>query len=330
MNAEDSGGGQGLGERQRMSDGSFQNPAMNDCRLAFAARPPSASWEPIQLPTTPPRMFWAWFKPQHLPTAIVLQVPSDDGSAVAPVTVRYLAQTLGLDAACVPMCLLFGFSFQGQGGTAPYFDQPIVGPPPGADPNIVFYVDPPPMQNLAEYGRKSDDEHEFTEDQIEEMFDSMERDWKSSLQAERQLQSLQKQLLDLQVRLGTMNRDLGPDERLYSDRSDQDDWQEARRALRDAATRLARYIKEMDAGETSYAGKKRWFVNIRKSYVIPRISFDGIESARLEFEVYRSTMQNLVTRMQAAYHHGRQEGEVRAQQVLNRIATKVASTKNKR
>ena len=187
------------------------------------------------------------------------------------------------------------------------------------------------MQNAASYAPSPGvDEHEFTDDQIEEMFDSMERDWKSSLQAERQLQSLQKQLLDLQVRLGTMNRDLGPDERLYSDRSDQDDWQEARRALRDAATRLARYIKEMDAGETSYAGKKRWFVNIRKSYVIPRVMFDGIESARLEFEVYRSAMQNLVTRMQAAYHHGRQEGEVRAQQVLNRIATKVASTKHKR
>jgi hypothetical protein len=137
-------------------------------------------------------------------------------------------------------------------------------------------------------------------------------------------------LLDLQVRLGTMNRDLGPEERLYSDRSDQDDWQEARRALRDAATRLARYIKEMDAGETSYAGKKRWFDNIRKSYLIPRVTFDGMESARLEFEVYRSSMQNLVSRMQAAYHHARQEGEVRAQQVLNRIATKVASTKNKR
>jgi len=316
-----------------MSDGSFQNSAMNDCRVAFAARPPSANWETIQLPTNPPRAFWAWFKPQHLPTAIVLQVPPDDGSVVVPVTARYLAQMLGLDPACVPMCLLFGFSFQGQGGTAPHFDQAIAGPPAGADPNIVFYVDPPPMQNASGYAEESDDgehESEFTEDQIEEIFDSMDRDWKGSLQAERQLQSLQKQLLDLQVRLGTMNRDLGPDERLYSDRSDQDDWQEARRALRDSATRLARYIKEMDAGETSYAGKKRWFDNIRKSYVIPRVTFDGMESARMEFEVYRSSMQNLVSRMQAAYHHGRQEGEVRAQQVLNRIATKVASTRNKR
>lgn len=88
---------------------------------------------------------------------------------------------------------------------------------------------------------------------------SMDRDWKGSLQAECQLQSLQKQLLDLQTQLGTMNRDLGPDERLYFDRLDQDDWPEARRALRDATTRLARYIKEMDSGETVYAGKKRWF-----------------------------------------------------------------------
>ncbi len=228
------------------------------------------------------------------------------------------------------MCVVFGFSFQGHGGSAPQFDQPIADPPVGADPNIVFYVDPPPLHSAAGSGDAAQHDDEFTEDQIEEIFDSMERDWKGSLQAERQLQSLQKQLLDLQVRLGTMNRDLGTDERLYSDRSDQDDWQEARRSLRDASTRLARYIKEMDAGETTYAGKKRWFVDIRKTYVVTRTTFDGMESARQEFEVYRSTMQNLVSRMQSAYHQARQEGEVRANQVLSRIASKVASTKNKR
>lgn len=316
-----------------MSAGSVPNPASNDCRAAFAARPPSASWEVIQIPTDPPRNFWVWFKPQHLPNAIVLQIPPDAGPSVAAVSVKYVARMLGVDPAFVPMCSLFGVSFEGQGGTASYFDQAITVVPAGSDPNIVIYVEPPPMQAAQSYypeASHNEPETEFTDDQVDEIFDSMERDWKGSVQADRQLQSLQKQLLDLQVRLGTMNRDLGTDERLYSDRSDQDDWQEARRALRDAATRLARYIKEMDAGETSYAGKKRWFVDTRKTYVIPRTTFDGIESARQEFEIYRSTMQNLVSRMQAAYHHARQEGEVRANQVLSRIASKVASTKNKR
>jgi hypothetical protein len=321
-----------------MSTGGIPNPGTSDCRVAFAMRPPSASWEAIQIPTTPPRTFWAWFKPQHLPTGIVVQLPSAADQTVVPVSMRYLVQMLGIDPACVPMCSLFGFSFQGQAGTASCFDQAVTLPPVGADPNIVIYVDPPPMQHAQAYypeppyaeGEPDESGSEFTEDQVEEIFDSMERDWKGSIQAERQLQSLQKQLLDLQVRLGTMNRDLGTDERLYSDRSDQDDWQEARRALRDAATRLARYIKEMDAGETTYAGKKRWFVDIRKTYVIPRTTFDGMESARKEFEIYRSTMQNLVSRMQSAYHQARQEGEVRANQVLSRIASKVASTKNKR
>jgi hypothetical protein len=287
----------------------------------------------IQIPTDPPRNFWVWFKPQHLPNAIVLQVPPDAGPSIAAVSVKFVVQMLGVDPAFVPMCSLFGVSFEGQGGTASYFDQAITVVPAGSDPNIVIYVDPPPMQAAQSYypeASHNESETEFTDDQVDEIFDSMERDWKGSVQADRQLQSLQKQLLDLQVRLGTMNRDLGTDERLYSDRSDQDDWQEARRALRDAATRLARYIKEMDAGETSYAGKKRWFVDIRKTYVIPRTTFDGMEAARQEFEIYRSTMQNLVSRMQAAYHHARQEGEVRANQVLSRIASKVASTKNKR
>ncbi|MDA0283377.1 MAG: hypothetical protein O3B13_16770 [Planctomycetota bacterium] len=314
-----------------MSESSFSNPVPHDCRYAFAARPPSVAWETLQLPTTPPRTFWVWFKPQHLPTAIIVQIPPAD--SMAPVTVRYIVQMLGVDPVCVPMCSLFGFSFPGQNGAALYFDQAITETPAGADPNIVFYIDPPPMQSAPAYFAESDydeDSNEYSEGQIDEIFLSMERDWKGSLQAERQLQSLQKQLLDLQTRLSMMNRDLNVDERLHSDRSDQDDWQEARRALRDAATRLARYIKEMDSGETVYAGKKLWFDKIRKTYVVPRRPFDGLDSARQEFEIYRSTMQNLVTRMQAAYHQARQEGEIRAQQVLNRIAAKVASSKNGR
>ena len=91
-------------------------------------------------------------------------------------------------------------------------------------------IEPPPLQSASGHTAApafDEDTEDFSEDQVEEIFDSMERDWKGSLQAERQLQSLQKQLLDLQTQLGTMNRNLGPDERLYSDRLDQDDWPEA-------------------------------------------------------------------------------------------------------
>lgn len=322
-----------------MSRGSPDNSSTSDGRMTFAARPPSTHWETVELSTQPPRKAWVWFKPPQQPDSIILQFPPDDGAEVGPVTIRNLVAQLGIDATCVHWCVLFGFSFPGQRGVAPHFDQPIIAPPPGADPNVVLHVEPPSMPSTSFYGTASGDPglsdsgghaSGLSEDQVSEIFDSMERDWKGSLQAERQLQSLQKQLLDLQVRLGMMNRDLSTDERLYSERSDQDDWQEARRALRDAAARLGRYIKEMDSGETVYAGKKRWFDNIRKSYIVPRVTFDGMEAARQEFEVYRSTMQNLANRMQSAYHHARQEGEVRAQQVLNRIAAKVTSSRNRR
>lgn len=316
-----------------MSDGSSDNSSAPDCRVTFHARPPSVDWETIELTVQPPRKVWAWFKPHYMPDAVFLQFPSDDGSEFSPITIRELVRCLGLDPACVVWCLIFGYSFPGQQGAAPQFDQQITGPPDGTDPNIAFRIEFPLSRTVSGHGghQETQEHHSgLTEDQINEVFDSMERDWKGSLQAERQLQSLQKQLLDLQVRLSMMNRDLSTDERLYSERSDQDDWQEARRALRDAAARLARYIKEMDAGETVYAGKKRWFDNIRKAHVIPRVTFEGMESARQEFEVYRSTMQNLANRMQSAYHHARQEGEIRAQQVLNRIAAKVSSGKNRR
>lgn len=315
-----------------MSDGDAQYSGTPDCRVTFAARTPSAAWETLTLPTNPPRPIWVWFKPSHVPNAVMIQIPPEAAGTVVPaVTVRYLTQCLGLDPVCVPMCSLFGFSFPGQGGMSPYFEQAVTVPPAGADPNIVIYVEAPAMQVGAPHASSSSDEYdEITEDQIEEMFQSMERDWKSSVQAERQLAGLQKQLVDQQTRLGTLNRDLSPDERVYAERTDIDDWQEARRALRDAAARLARYIKELSAGETVYAGKKRWFQQIHRNYVVRREVFDGMAEARLEFEVFRSTMQNLATRMQSASHHARQDGEIRAQQVLSRIATKVSAAKSKR
>lgn len=313
-----------------MANGNSSEGAASDCRASFAARHPSAGWESIQVPGLAGVSFWAWYKPANAPTGLMFQVPPEALQAAPQLTLRTVIHAAGLDAACIPMCSLFGFSFPGQAGTAPYFDQPLTIPAPGTDPNIVAYVDAP---SGAQYGARpapTVNEAESTDSEVLEICRNIERDWKGSLKNEKQLEALHKQLIDMQTRLNTLNRDLGPEERMCAERRDLDDWQEARRALRDAALRLSRFIREFDAGETTYAGKKRWFQEIYEDYVQPRQPFDGMRQAQQEFEVYRKMTQNLASNMQSVWQSASQEGERRAQTVLNAIAVKVRAAKTGR
>lgn len=296
-----------------------------DCRVTFAQRPASQTWEIVSIPTNPPVALWAWFKPPHAPSAIMLQVPPAAATQPPAFTVRQTLPALGVDPTAVQSCSLFGLWFSGEGGTSPQFDQPVNGPPPGADPNVVIYVEAPAVAASS----ATSDSDGPSNDRKRAIFRSFERDWKSTRNAQRQLDGLQKQLLDMQTRLTTMNRDLTPDEALYAERSDHDDWRDARRWLRDSSNRLSKCVKELIAGETTYAGKNQWFEQIYRDYISTQTQFPGMEEARGEFEFHRRTIQNLCDRMQSAYHHAQQEGIQRAQVVLSRIAVKVASKRAK-
>ena len=297
-----------------------------DCRVMFAQRPASQAWEAVTLPTNPPLQLWAWYKPAQAPSAIMLQIPPTGTPLPDGLSLRSMLHMLGIDPAAVPMCSLFGFWFPGDGGASPCFEQVVTGPVPGGDPHLVIQIEATraPLQ----VGPGSELSQSIDE-QTREIFKSFERDWKTASNAERQLAGLQKQLNDMQIRLSTMNRDLTPDENLYADRADRDDWRDARRWLRDASSRLSKCIKELVAGETTYVGKRMWFEQIYEEHVKPQIPFPGMEDARREFEFYRRTILNLCDRMQAASHHAQQEGVQRAQVVLSRIAVKVASRRTK-
>ena len=299
-------------------------PNSVDCRIAFTQRAPSTTWEYVSLPTNPPLQLLAWFKAAHLPTAVALQVPPEALSFQIGFSIRQILQAIGIDAAAVPVCSLFGYSFPGDGGVSAYFDHVVAGPPAGADPNIVIYVEPPQVAAIATPPTAAIDS------QTREIFKSLERDWKWSQQAERQLAGLTKQLQDMQTRLKNMNRDLSPDERMCSSRQDHDDWRDARRFLRESSARIGKYIKEMMAGETVYAGKRQWFEQIHRDHVASQTPFSGMAEACTEFEYFRRTLQNLCDRMQSVYNLAQMEGIQRAQSVLSRIAGKVASGKSKR
>lgn len=256
----------------------------------------------------------------------VLTIQSDAG----PVTLQQLALSAGIDPASITSCFFYGYSYTAELVTSPAFQQPLSPAPQGVDPTIIFSLGLATSRTQPQTTLPASSADGLSESRASEVLLSMERDWKAAAKAEKQAAGLHRQLVDMQMRLSTLNRDLGPEERLSCDRSDIDAWQEARRWLREASTRLSRFIREFDAGETVYAGKKQWFQQIYDQSIAPKQPFNGMQQARGEFEAYRKTLQHLVQSMTSAYQSAKQDGELRAQTVLNQIAAKVSASRSGR
>ncbi|HUG89947.1 MAG TPA: hypothetical protein VML55_03880 [Planctomycetaceae bacterium] len=295
----------------------------------FGSRAPSTAWERVPLADSPGRHVWVWYKPQGLGEGLLVTVPDDAWAPDpqrGPLTMRALLRAIGLDAAAVPLWSVYGVPCETQGGTNPLLDQPIPPPPPGADPRIAVYVAPvqwpgpaaSPAVSVAAAGPGLP------------IFMRIENDWNAILQIEANLALLRKQLAAMLARINTLNRDLSPDERQYGDRKDKSDWQIARRWLRDVATKLSRCIKDHDMGHTSSAGKRNQFEQVYQQWITPRVAFDGLERVQRDFEQHRKTVATLLNNMQVAYSSAAQDGERRAQEILNRLAAKVRTARTRR
>lgn len=320
----------------------------------FAARPPSQGWESIALPGSSQCRAWAWFKPPQAPHGLILRIPEEtyrQSPRPEGLTLRALLQAAGVDPAGVVMWQLYGYGYDAQGGTSPLLDQAVPPPPPGVDPNIFVSLHPaaagaafarpnsaagvppagtsvaaPAPMGLPIAAPALDPgqvDAPAAEVSAAELFDRIETDWQATLQLEKDLIRLRKQLVDLSNRLKTLNRDLTAQERVHSNTQDKKDWQDARRWLRDASTMLSVSVREHDIGDTSAAGQRHWFEQLYQQYVLPRQPFDGLLQAQRDFETYRKSVQKLHNSMNSVYANASLNGERRAQQVLNRIQAKV-------
>jgi len=285
--------------------------AVSDFQARFAARPASTAWEPISLPDLPQCHVWAWFKPPALPPGLFVQIPEETFDKLPErngLTIRKLLSALGIDPGSIAIWYLYGAPQEGRSGTSPAFDEPIPKPT-GADPNIAIVIGglltAPPGGDVAQ------------------IFENIDSDWNTSLRIEKQLLLVRKQLAAVLGRLGALDRDLSPDERLHGDRQDKSDWQEVRRLLKDARTHISRYIKEHDTGETSTAGKRHWLEQTYQQCVVPRQPIEGMERLQRDFESQRKRLQTLLGSMSMLLTGSAQEAERRAQQVLGRLAARV-------
>ena len=285
------------------------------------------TWETLAISDAPGCHVWIWFKPPQAPQGLSLRIPDElfrQHPHPQHVTLRYLLHTAGINAADVATWSLYGASYHGMQGMNPALDYAIPPPVPGVDPTIavVLNLSSIPPQPVA--AAPASQPAESTD------YGRIESDWHSSLLLEKQLTAARKKLAAMLIRINSLNRDLSGDEWRNADNRERTEWQEARRWLRDVATRLSRYIKDYDIGITSAAGKRTSFEATYEQYIARRRPVDGIEQLQRDFESYRKTLQTLMNNMQSAQAAAERDGEQRAQRILGRITASVRSARTKR
>lgn len=301
---------------------------------------------------------WAWFKPAQAPHTAILRLPDETLRSFPDrryLTMRRLLVSAGIDPRTVALWNYGGAGCDAAAGTSPLLDQPLPDLPPGADPNItVVCLQPgypvPAQPAAAQPAGALSAAHQPTAQQpgaapsapaaatptfasggaFNDVFENIEVNWATIVQIEKTMVGLRKQLSSMVGRLNTLNRDLGPDERLHADRQDRSDWQTARRWLRDVEKRVSQCIKTYDIGERSYAGQRAWYEQMYEQKVVPRQPFEGMEQMQRDFETHRKTVQHLMMSMNQALQTATQDGERRAQQILTKIANSVRAAKSKR
>ncbi len=326
------------------------NSAVADPVASFFARMPSQGWEPLTWADDPQHPAWIWFKPPTFPQGLALRIPEETWQTspqLSSLTLRRLLHVAGVDPSCVAMWQFCGMAYPGMNGANPLFDQPLPAPGPGAIAEIVVIINAPammaappmmmppmnfmPAMNPMAMAPMAMPTPSGTLNANQtEVLERLEIEWSAVIDIEKDLERLRKMLVDLGARLKILNRDLNPDERLYSSREDKQDWQDARRFLRDGEMKLRACVKEFDIGDSSAAGYRRGLEQIFEQFIVPRVSFNGMETTLVQFEAHRKLVMTLQGKMNTAYLGAVSNGERRAQQILVRIAGKVREAGNKK
>ena len=327
------------------------NSAVADPAASFFARMPSQGWEPLTWADDPQHPAWIWFKPPTVPQGLALRIPEETWQTspqLSLLTLRRLLHVAGVDPSVVAMWQFCGMAYPGMNGASPLFDQPLPAPGPGAIAEIVVIINAPammmaappmmmppmnfmpPMNPMAMAPMAMPTPSGTLTANQTDVLERLEIEWSAVIDIEKDLERLRKMLVDLGARLKILNRDLNPDERLYSSREDKQDWQDARRFLRDGEMKLRACVKEFDIGDSSSAGYRRGLEQIFEQFVVPRMSFNGMETTLGQFEAHRKLVMTLQGKMNTTYLGAVSNGERRAQQVLARIAGKVREAGNKK
>lgn len=318
--------------------------------MSFLQRAPSTAWEPVPLPTQPQVLVWGWFKPVQAPNSVVLQLPPElwqSGVPADQLTLRTMVQAAGVEA-------LIGWTLYGQQlplteETMAWLTARLPVSEAGNDQQLILWsqtlvpmvvssavsMDAAPLATTPELMTIGGSSAAVSNggDLLPgenpapylELIDSL---WTNIQYIESDIRRARVQLDQSISKLSTLNRDLNFEELYAADSADKQQWQDARRWLRDAAAVLSRSTKEIDVGLMSSAGQRTRFLDIYEQYVKPRLPFPGVKQAAAEFEMHHKSVKNVMAAAQAALHKGSADGERRANAVLARIHQKARQKSN--
>lgn len=319
--------------------------------MSFLQRAPSTVWEAVPLPTQPPVVVWGWFKPVAAPNSVVLQLPPalwQSGVSSDQLTLRTMIQATGVE-------VLIGWTLYGQHlllteqtlawltarlpPSEAFGDQQLIlwsqTAVPMMAPSLPLATDaaaaPAALDavSVSEMAIPSAGTGDLLPGENPAPYlDLIDFYWTNIQYIESDIRRVRVQLDQSLSKLGALNRDLNFEELYAADSADKQQWQDARRWLRDAAASLSRSMKEIDVGLMSSAGQRNRFLDIHEQYVKPRIPFPGIKQAAAEFEMHHKSVKNVLTAATTALHKGSSDGERRANAVLARIHQKARQKSN--
>jgi len=276
-------------------------------------------------------MVWAWFRPPQAPNAVVFQLPPELFAAVTNsprLTMRMLLAAVGMEA--VVGWTLYGQQFALDAETMRWLEADLPQPT-GNDQHLTFWAPlaavamPNPVAATATPTAGSD---LAAGENPGPHFEMIEFFWTNILYLESDVRRARTQLEHSISKLNGLNRDLSPEEANSADTVDRQQWQDARRWLREAISSLTRSTKEIDVGLLSAAGQRNRFLDIYEKFVKSRTPFPGIKQAVVDFEMHQKAARNVLQAAQAAINKGTSDGERRATLILQRIAQKVREKSN--
>ena len=311
-----------------------------NCDVTFSIRPPSAQWEPIS-GADGSLLAWAWWKPQTAPGDLLCSIPPEQLSS-GGLTARLLATAAGLVWPEVAGWVIAGQFFDAQQGANPLLDLPL---PDQFDGQVAFRSAVVPYVPAVAFGPAAAPAApaaatgpsdiaagpcEVDVATAERMLAAIDADWQATLKLERDLRAKLKEVQSTQARVGGLTRDLNADERRFADSNDIRQWNDAKRQLRDAASKLSKQARDYELGTVSAAGARNRFEEVHRKYVTTKTPFAGITQVAKEFEQHRKTAQNLLQAMGAANSNAASTGEAKAKQILASIAAKARKARTKR
>lgn len=301
--------------------------------MRFADHPPSTVWEQIPLAGSPDHFIWVWYRPPALPHGILLSIPDEtwrDPHRTIVLSLRNLLRSVD-----VPLADVIHWSYSGKTRVPESPEDHVFNeqfpppPPPPIDRSISIHLkrrqsppEPatPPARQVTLAPTTA----------VLPLFSRMESNWEACKLLEDQSEDTARQLSMMLTRVNSLNRELNFEEARFSDQADKNQWTEARRWLRDASGKITRFHREHQVSITLADAKRQACRQIYEQHVIPRIPFQGIEQADLDFEARRRALQSLLNNMKSALSFASDEAVRRAQTVLARIAGKVRSAQTKR